>query len=82
MRLLDRQNKPLEQQIVEAADKAGILDKIIEMVEEDYNIPIRKNGYPGSRTLLQRERKADKHSLLIGRDKQTEVLLGKLADSK
>lgn len=38
VRLLERQNKFLEQQIVEATDKAGILDKIIEIAEEDYHL--------------------------------------------
>ncbi|MEG0891415.1 MAG: hypothetical protein RSF01_06000 [Bacteroidales bacterium] len=33
-----RQNKFLEQQIVDATDKAGILDKIIEIAEEDFKI--------------------------------------------
>lgn len=46
VRLLERQNKFLEEQIVEATDKAGILDKIIEIAEEDYNIQIRKKRLP------------------------------------
>lgn len=46
IRLLERQNKFLEQQIVDATDKAGILDKIIEIAEEEYNIPIRKKRLP------------------------------------
>ncbi|MDY3978801.1 MAG: helix-turn-helix domain-containing protein [Tidjanibacter sp.] len=46
VRLLERQNKFLEQQIVEATDKAGILDKIIEIAEEDYKIQIRKKRLP------------------------------------
>ncbi|MEG1952544.1 MAG: hypothetical protein RR084_08215, partial [Bacteroidales bacterium] len=46
LRLLERQNKFLEQQIVDATDKAGILDKIIEIAEEDFNIQIRKKRLP------------------------------------
>lgn len=46
VRLLERQNKFLEQQIIEATDKAGILDKIIEIAEKEYNIPIRKKRLP------------------------------------
>lgn len=42
LRLLERQNKFLEEQIVEATDKAGILDKIIEIAEKEYQISIRK----------------------------------------
>lgn len=46
VRLLERQNKFLEQQIVDATDKAGILDKIIEIAEAEYKIPIRKKRLP------------------------------------
>lgn len=46
VRLLERQNRFLEQQIVEATDKAGILDKIIEIAEEDFKIQIRKKRLP------------------------------------
>jgi transposase len=47
VRLLERQNKFLERQIVEATDKAGVLDKIIEIAEREYKIPIRKKRLPG-----------------------------------
>lgn len=47
MRLLERQNKFLEQQIIDATDKAGILDKIIQIAETEYKIPIRKKQLPG-----------------------------------
>lgn len=46
VRLLERQNKFLEQQIVDATDKAGILDKIIEIAETEFKIPIRKKRFP------------------------------------
>jgi hypothetical protein len=32
---------------VEATDKAGVLDKIIEIAEREYKIPIRKKRLPG-----------------------------------
>lgn len=47
VRLLERQNKFLEQQIIDATDKAGILDKIIQIAETEYKIPIRKKQLPG-----------------------------------
>ncbi|MEG1886059.1 MAG: IS3 family transposase, partial [Alistipes sp.] len=39
---LRRQNSFLQQEVENATDKAGILDKIIEIAEEDFNIQIRK----------------------------------------
>ena len=47
LRQLERQNKFLEEQLVDIEDKAGILDKIIELAEKEYHLPIRKNYNPG-----------------------------------
>jgi transposase-like protein len=46
VRLLERQNEYLEDQLMRAEDKAAILDKVIELAEEEYLLPIRKNSLP------------------------------------
>lgn len=46
VRQLERENQFLEQQLTETEDKAAILDKLIELAEREYVIPIRKNSYP------------------------------------
>ena len=40
---LERQNEFLSQRLTESEDKAAILDKLIDLAEEDYLIPVRKN---------------------------------------
>ena len=47
LRQLERQNKFLEEQLIDIEDKAGILDKIIELAEKEYHLSIRKNYNPG-----------------------------------
>ena len=46
LRQMERQNKFLEEQLLAIEDKAAILDKLIDMAEKEYIIPIRKNCYP------------------------------------
>jgi transposase len=46
VRILERQNEYLEDLLIRAEDKAAILDKVIELAEEEYLIPIRKNSLP------------------------------------
>jgi len=46
VRRLERQNQFLEQQLTESEDKAAILDKLIELAEHEYVLPIRKNSFP------------------------------------
>lgn len=46
VRLLERQNVFLQQELEDATDKAGILDKIIEIAEEELKLPIRKRSLP------------------------------------
>lgn len=46
VRLLERQNAFLQQELEDATDKAGILDKIIEIAEEELKLPIRKKLSP------------------------------------
>lgn len=73
VRLLERQNAFLQQELEDATDKAGILDKIIEIAEEELHLPIRKNYHPSSRKVLQRASETDKHSLPTGRGITSEV---------
>jgi uncharacterized protein YjgD (DUF1641 family) len=47
LRSKERQIKFLEIQLEETEDKAGILDKIIELAEREYHLSIRKNYTPG-----------------------------------
>ena len=42
VRLLEQQNTFLQQELEDATDKAGILDKIIEIAAEELHLPIRK----------------------------------------
>jgi len=46
VRQLERQNQFLEQQLTASEDKASILDRLIELAEKEYVIPIRKNSFP------------------------------------
>lgn len=46
IRLLERQNSCLEQQLIESEDKAAVLDKLIEFTEQEYLIPVRKKSLP------------------------------------
>ena len=43
---LRRQNAFLQKEVEDATDKAGILDKIIEIAEEELHLPIRKKLPP------------------------------------
>jgi transposase len=58
VRLLKRQNEYLEEQLIRAEDKAAILDKVIELAEEEYLISIRKNSLPDqSRTSAKKAKR-------------------------
>ena len=58
LRQLERQNKFLEEELVRSEDKAAILDKVIELAEKEYHIPVRKNSYPDqSEASTKRSRK-------------------------
>ena len=56
---LKRCNSYLESRLQESDDKAAILDKVIELAEKEYLIPLRKNSYPDqSKTSTKRTKKA------------------------
>lgn len=55
---LKRSNSYLEKRLAESEDKAAILDKVIELAEKEYVIPIRKNSFPDqSNALTKKKRK-------------------------
>ena len=43
---LERHKQFLETRLTESEDKAAILDKLIDLAEEEYLIPVRKNSFP------------------------------------
>lgn len=46
VRMLERKTHFLEEQLTQSEDKAAILDKVIELAEREYLIPLRKNFSP------------------------------------
>lgn len=56
---LKRSNTYLESRLNESEDKAAISDKVIELAEKEYLIPIRKNAFPDqSKPSTKRTKKA------------------------
>ena len=47
VRLLEKEKAFLEQEMINAVDKANILDRLVLLVEKEYRIRIRKNSLPG-----------------------------------
>ena len=54
---LERHNQYLENRLLESEDKAAILDKLIDLAEEEYLIPVRKNSYPDQSSLSAKKTK-------------------------
>jgi hypothetical protein len=46
LRLLEHQNNFLSEQLIETEDKAAIPDKLIDLAEAEYLLPVRKNSLP------------------------------------
>lgn len=46
VRLLEKEKSFLEEEMMNASDKANILDQLVELAEQEYHIRIRKNYYP------------------------------------
>lgn len=46
VRLLEKEKAFLEQEMINASDKANILDKLVHLAEQEYNIKVRKNSCP------------------------------------
>ena len=47
VRLLEKEKAFLEQEMINAVDKANILDRLVLLAEQEYHIRIRKNSLPG-----------------------------------
>jgi transposase len=43
VRILEKEKAFLEQEMINATDKANILDRLVQLAEEEYSIRIRKN---------------------------------------
>ena len=54
---LERHNQFLEERLTESEDKAAILDKLIDLAEEEYLIPVRKNCCPDQSDLSAKKTK-------------------------
>ncbi len=46
VRLLEKEKIFLEQEMINASDKANILDRLILLAEQEYGIKVRKNSLP------------------------------------
>jgi len=58
VKLLEKQKAFLEKQVEQADKKAIIFDMMIDLAEQEYNIPIRKNSLPEqSRSINQKNKK-------------------------
>lgn len=58
VRLLEKEKSFLEEEMMNASDKANILDQLVELAEQEYNIRIRKNSCPGqSRSTIKNAKK-------------------------
>jgi hypothetical protein len=47
VRQLEREKESLREQAMRASDKAEILDRVIRIVEREYEIPVLKKVLPG-----------------------------------
>src|SRR5690606_26755380 len=56
-RILQRQNTYLQAQLAKFDDKVAVLDKLIDLAEREYIIPIRKNSSPGQSKSLAKKGK-------------------------
>lgn len=57
LRLLERQNRFLEEELIKSEDKAAILDKLVDLAEAEYLIPVRKNSFPDQSELSAKKTK-------------------------
>ena len=46
VRLLEKEKALLEQEMINASDKANVLDKLVHLAEQEYGIKVRKNSFP------------------------------------
>lgn len=57
VRLLEKEKTFLEQEMANVTDKANILDRLIQLAEQEYKIRIRKNSLSGQSEVMQRSSK-------------------------
>ncbi|OCA79638.1 transposase [Chryseobacterium contaminans] len=74
LKRLEHHNQYLETRLTESEDKAAILDKLIDLAEEEYLISVRKNSFPDQSNISAKKQKNDKLPLWIGRDESAALL--------
>lgn len=57
LKRLEHHNQFLESRLVQSEDKASILDKLIDLAEEEYLIQVRKNFSPDQSNILAKKTK-------------------------
>jgi transposase-like protein len=57
VRLLEKEKSLLEQEMINAVDKANILDRLVHLAEQEYSIRIRKNSFPGQSEAMPKSSK-------------------------
>lgn len=57
LKRLERHNEYLETRLMESEDKAAILDKLIDLAEEEYLISVRKNSFPDQSSISAKKQK-------------------------
>jgi transposase len=70
LKRLERHNQYLETRL----DKEAILDRLIDLVEEEYLIPVKKTPSRSIQYLNKKNKKSDKLSLRISRDQPAALL--------
>lgn len=63
VKLLEKQKAFLEHQFDRADRKAVLFDMMIDLAEKEFNIPIRKNAHPNSRSKPTRRKRNDSFCL-------------------
>lgn len=57
LKRVERHNQYLEARLTESEDKAAILDKLIDLAETEYLIPVRKNSFPDQSNISAKKTK-------------------------
>jgi transposase-like protein len=57
VRQLEREKESLREQAMRASDKAEVLDRVIQIVEREYEIPLLKKILPGQSVSTQEKAK-------------------------
>lgn len=57
LKRLERHNQYLSVRLTESEDKAAILDKLIDLAETEYLLPVRKNSFPDQSNISAKKAK-------------------------